>query len=277
MSLTYRRDFPAREDEDHRNRQPSDQPRPVVREWSTVILTHGHLPVAPTPLVAAPTQSGSGKAVTTIAHTAPYGEIRSAPRGPSGSTARREHHHPTTAASVASVPRHLSMELRLSIPLPRDVDPTFEIPVNIAGQPGLQVARCEWINKQMPNGSIVRLVDEANLCIDDLVVHKRLCVHRAYFPSQRGAETYITTKLPAGPGFTVAHLLTFMVRRQYDGWLKAYGRIRALARLEDLVGRGEAVPPNTQVSFDHLYIVAIRRSDTRDGRLRMFPQLEVRL
>ncbi|KAI9069761.1 hypothetical protein FKP32DRAFT_1599695 [Trametes sanguinea] len=268
MSFTYRRDFPVWEEESRRNRQPSDQPRPVVREWSTVIYTPAPPPVAPAPSVAAPTQSASGKAAPVIAHTAPYGETRSVARGSSSAKARREHHHPTTAASIASVPKPRPLDLRLSIPLPSDVDHTFQIPVNISGQPGLQLARCEWINKQMPNGSITRLVDGADRCIDDLVLHQRL---------QRGAEVYMTTKLPTDPGFTVAHLLTLIVRRQYDGWLKTYGRIRALARLEDLVGRGEAVPPNTEVSFDHLYIVAIRRSDSRDGRLRLFPQLEVRI
>ncbi|KAH9886249.1 hypothetical protein C8Q73DRAFT_795427 [Cubamyces lactineus] len=128
----------------------------------------------------------------------------------------------------------------------------------------------------MPSETITRKVEDAAKCIDDLVGGKRLCVHRGYFPSQRGTEIYVSTKYPPEPGFTVAHMLTHIIRKQYDGWIKSYGRIGTKVKLRDVVGPGEVAPPDAEVGYENLYVVAIRRSTGADGRLRWFPQLEVR-
>ncbi|KAI0330045.1 hypothetical protein GY45DRAFT_1324312 [Cubamyces sp. BRFM 1775] len=166
--------------------------------------------------------------------------------------------------------------LRVPVPLPRDVDTAFSIPITVSGEPGLQIIMCELIMKQMPSETITRMVDNANKCIDDFVGGKRLCVHRGYFPSQRGSEIYVSTKTPPEPGFTVAHLLTHIIRKQYDGWIKSYSRIKAKTKLMDVVGPGEVAPPDAEVCYDNIYVVAIRRSTGADGRVRWFPQLEVR-
>ncbi|CDO74340.1 hypothetical protein BN946_scf184850.g12 [Trametes cinnabarina] len=272
MPLTIERDYSFWEEEASRNRQ--------LREWTTIV--YNETPASPpgTSGPAAPVTAHpeSGKATSFIHHTAPFGEDSGDTEGaPISSKAGRASKLKAKAVSPVPVPTKLPLGLRLAVPLPRDVDPTFQIPVNIAGEPGLRIAQCEWINKRMPNDLVLKAVDGADKCIDDLVLDRRVCVHKAYFPIQRGAEAYVPTKLPLKEGLTVAHLLTLIIRRQYDGWLKAYGRVRALAQLEDLVGDDEALPPNTEVSFEHLYIVAIRRCEDRDGRLRLFPQLEVRI
>ncbi|EIW53667.1 uncharacterized protein TRAVEDRAFT_23930 [Trametes versicolor FP-101664 SS1] len=94
------------------------------------------------------------------------------------------------------------------------------------------------------------------------------------FANQRGAETPVATKSPVEAGLTVAHLLTLLVRRQYDGWLKTVGKMTSAAKVEDVVGRGEGALPGVEVEYGDLYVVAIRRSTGRDGRYRWFPQIE---
>ncbi|KAI0365018.1 hypothetical protein BV20DRAFT_1125235 [Pilatotrama ljubarskyi] len=167
--------------------------------------------------------------------------------------------------------------LHFLVPLPRDVDATVQIPVTVRGIPGLRIVNCAWINKHMPNEDIMRDVDNASRCIDDLVQlnARRLYVHRAYFPGQTGTD--VATRHPQESGFTVGHLLTMMIRKQLDGWIKSFKRMTALVPLEAIAGGGAGNLPNVGVEYKHLYIVAIRRSTGRDGRVRWFPQLEVRL
>ncbi|OJT08628.1 hypothetical protein TRAPUB_477 [Trametes pubescens] len=99
----------------------------------------------------------------------------------------------------------------------------------------------------MPNQAILHYVDDATRCIDDLVrIHEqRLIVHRAYFANQRGAETAVATKPPVERGLTVAHLLTLMVRKQYDGWMKTVGKMPRWLWPPPNCGRGgePAAPP----------------------------------
>ncbi|KAI0633991.1 hypothetical protein C8Q77DRAFT_1072720 [Trametes polyzona] len=184
----------------------------------------------------------------------------------------------TPAPSVGSQARKALIGLVVPVPLPHDVDTTFRIPVTVAGKPGLRLASCAGATKQVPNEAISARVDGAADCIDPLVriPGKKFIVHRAFFPSQRGTEAYVASKLPDEAGFTVAHLLTLIVRKQYDGWMKSFGRMRSPAKAEDVVGWGTAVPPDTEVHYEDLYVVAVRRSNGADGRIRWFPQLEVR-
>ncbi|KAI0357896.1 hypothetical protein OH77DRAFT_1422033 [Trametes cingulata] len=137
--------------------------------------------------------------------------------------------------------------LRFPVPLPRDLDPTVKLPITVKGAPGLRIVSCAWINKHMPNQDIMRDVDDAGRCIDDLVEVKarKLYVQRAYvshsteytssmharthrnqFVGQRGAD--VSTQHPPESGFTVGHLLTLIIRKQLDGWIKSYKRMVGL-------------------------------------------------
>ncbi|KAI0824523.1 hypothetical protein BC628DRAFT_418772 [Trametes gibbosa] len=257
-------------------------PRFSASDWPSPV------PVAPTYNASPPTSPGAhpmrGASARPKTRPSPMG------RKPSDSgvahppgIARRPPPQSSSVLDVESLsPGNGLVGISVPVPLPRDVDPSVFFPVRMNtgagrgnGQRGLRPALCPNVTKEMPSTAIMDGVQGSSACIDaEIRANAPFIAHRAYFPSQWGTEAYQGTGCPE-PGFTMGHLLTMLVRRQYDGWIRSCKRINNPAKIEEIVGATSIIPPGTAVYFTDLVIVAIRRSDGRNGRVRWFPQLEV--
>ena len=64
-------------------------------------------------------------------------------------------------------------------------------------------------------------------------------------------------------GFTLAHLLTIICRKQHDAWYR--------------MARHEPGKPQESLRYEWLWIVSIARSDGMAGPVRWYPEIEVRV
>ncbi|KAI0640419.1 hypothetical protein C8Q79DRAFT_451818 [Trametes meyenii] len=170
---------------------------------------------------------------------------------------------------------------RFRVPLPRDTNPGIRMEVRVHGEPGLQLSRCCSVDESIGGiclrGIIMHLVDDANKSVDHFCHGYYLWVNRAPFYNEkvRSADERATPKYSQS-GVTQAHLLALMVERQHKHWSEITSLFDEVD-LEPLVGAIWA--KGSQVSWDSLYIVAIRRyqSTAIDGSYRWFPEIEVRV
>ncbi|KAI0750207.1 hypothetical protein C8Q80DRAFT_1344053 [Daedaleopsis nitida] len=158
------------------------------------------------------------------------------------------------------------------VPLPFDVDSGFAFPIQTrahAGEEppiGLRLADCF----QIQMGVALPGADGAETNVDTGRVFngvKENCGQRAYFT---GEQIGAATPLPKDVcGWSWGDLVSLVLRERYRVVAQGEWPRTPPSRPSP---RESGLPP-----FEHVWVVAIRRSDGADGVVRWFPELEVRI
>ncbi|KAI0640424.1 hypothetical protein C8Q79DRAFT_1122980 [Trametes meyenii] len=165
------------------------------------------------------------------------------------------------------------------VPLRNNTDPDFMIDLTIRGKPGIP-ARVRGLSGYKPTtvNPAVKEVDGADKCIDDFFPSMMVCCVRAYLgeePKPTAAQRE-TEKIPR-EGFTLGHLITYLLFKQHARWLELkFLRTMDLRYVvgSDTLGSFANVP----VDLSQVYFVSLRRRQEKyPGRWCYYPELEVRL
>ncbi|KAI0633992.1 hypothetical protein C8Q77DRAFT_1056091, partial [Trametes polyzona] len=165
-------------------------------------------------------------------------------------------------------------KLRLRCPLPPGVS-TFGDPITVGGAVGLHCRQCPGIGRVVVNKWIQENVDGVGERLDGVFDSAKLYVHRGLFACDPEAHFVFNSPTMKTPqeGFQRAHLLTMMVDKQYKAWHSSRFLDADHARdLQDLVGADVVPTRGTRVTWDMIYLVAVRRWKDRYGVYHYFPE-----
>ncbi|RPD55003.1 hypothetical protein L226DRAFT_563192 [Lentinus tigrinus ALCF2SS1-7] len=160
------------------------------------------------------------------------------------------------------------------VPPPPDTDPAFAFIIRTIPKPGSVVQSDVGVRlKDCLDEDFVRAVEHADVRIDETKMFPsgKVVVQRGYFPAETAPPSLkvdIKAQTSDGDGFTWGHLLRLIVREQNQAVVQQDEKPLAVA---DEASEDDVSP------YEHLWIVAIRRSDGADGTIRYFPELEVRM
>ncbi|RDX45521.1 hypothetical protein OH76DRAFT_943578 [Lentinus brumalis] len=157
-------------------------------------------------------------------------------------------------------------EHRFRLPLPRDVDKAFDkLRITVGGKRGFRIDSCVGLkHKDHPNHTILNSVDHAGMVLDQLIPGPNVVIQRGALPEEKlSVQTQAPTKKEPPYGFTLAHLLTVICRKHYNAL--NHSSVKAPEKLEG------------GPQYEWLWIVSVTRSDGREGPVRWFPELEVRI
>ncbi|KAI0800082.1 hypothetical protein C8Q74DRAFT_1214123 [Fomes fomentarius] len=153
-----------------------------------------------------------------------------------------------------------TQEQRFLLPIPNDTDFNLIFRVEVPGKPGLNIWDCfpSSVRKKNPNPLIEKTVIGARVSRDDIVTGPTVLIDRARMPEER---FYFYTlkaeeKNPA-TGYTFAHMLTKMVKKQHTSFQNKNNQDKPLP--------------------EWMYIIEIRKSVGAGGDVRWFPTIEVRV
>ncbi|OSD00635.1 hypothetical protein PYCCODRAFT_1479078 [Trametes coccinea BRFM310] len=196
-------------------------------------------------------------------------------------TPKREPRAPSQPQSESTViTRSAPRPMRFPVPLPSDTDPDFRIKIQVQDEIGLRLTLDRLQTESPLNQAIARNVTAANQSLDGKIRGYEVWIQNAYFAAQSTGRMS-PSSIPKNPqqGFTVGHLLTILVQKQYKHW-KNFMRsatTNGLAELGDLVGPAAGSLKKHSVGWGTVYAVAIRRRKLRDGHWCYFLQLEIRV
>ncbi|KAI0644034.1 hypothetical protein C8Q79DRAFT_973991 [Trametes meyenii] len=167
------------------------------------------------------------------------------------------------------------------VPFPPGTDRAFSVVVTIQGVLGMPMVPPNIYGDARLNTWIATKVDGAEVSWDEEIPPgKFFCTQRAYFAFDSAPK--VTPRAAAknpDAGFTWGHLLTLLAQKQYRHWREI---VKASAEksldLVDVVGNARGIARGTlRVYEENLYIVAVRRFQTKYGTWCYFPEIEVRV
>ncbi|KAI0654174.1 hypothetical protein C8Q70DRAFT_1088164 [Cubamyces menziesii] len=206
------------------------------------------------------------------------------PQDPPPEAAYRSAPSSQFAASYLHIPiPELPIQARFPVQLPKDVDPAFRQEVLVGGEIGLQLSTCCALEEGYSGLTVLRriatTVDDVSSVMDHLCYGKYVWVERAWFPGENMHKARRPSPKHRVTGFPRSQLLTYLVEQQYRHWSDITSS-RGEVQLGHLIGQDAAhYQVNYRVSWDSLYLVAIRRrrSKASDGSTLWFPELEIRI
>ncbi|OJT08630.1 hypothetical protein TRAPUB_479 [Trametes pubescens] len=180
--------------------------------------------------------------------------------------------HPTRrrpAHTYASPPPPIFAATRFRLPLPPTNDPKYRYEVYVGGQVGLQLSKCCSVGEDVDTNylryAIENIIDKPKTEFPSEWGQKKKPVHAIYKPLY-GEMTYVTH----------AFLLAHMVKQQHKHWceLSLWDEVD----LEPLLGSGSFWAKGSKVSWDSIYIVAIRKhlaKENHGAAATWFPELQI--
>ncbi|KAI0654176.1 hypothetical protein C8Q70DRAFT_540747 [Cubamyces menziesii] len=162
------------------------------------------------------------------------------------------------------------------VPLPGVTDPYFKIDIISNGKIGFQLAGDDVRNDSAPvHPYVAQTVDNAMMCLDDEIRGGIIWTQRVYFAQELTKMTPTDKRIR--PGYTLGHLVTLLLHKQYRHWFSQVTKSKGACNLQYLVGANvRPEPGRNPVDWSSLYAVAIRRRPLGSGWCYFF-QLEVRV
>ncbi|KAH9886241.1 hypothetical protein C8Q73DRAFT_284193 [Cubamyces lactineus] len=173
-------------------------------------------------LASTPTAENVGRmaSMSNSAHTVPnrlQGQS-DGPRLQENPQAPRSWANPTSAA-----PGSLRRGQRFQIPLPADTDPGFKIDIIVFGETGYHLSWTECVLTELHVApSVVRLVENATMSLDDIIEHGCLQVQGVFYASEN-IRVFMPKPKFMDPerkcSFTLGHLISLLQAMQSNHWV----------------------------------------------------------
>ncbi|CDO74339.1 hypothetical protein BN946_scf184850.g11 [Trametes cinnabarina] len=183
----------------------------------------------------------------------------------------------TERPQVATPSLPASRSSRHPVALPDDADPHFKIEIRVQGHIGLRMTLDRIMVDTPLNQTIVCKVDGADVVMDNEIRGKEVWTQRAHFPGDSSRATPRRSPKDPKSGFTVGHLLTILVKKQYIHWNNFEPTRKGFVELRDLIGPAAGSMKHVRVHWESEYAVAIRRRRIKEGIWCYFLELEIRI
>ncbi|KAI0643286.1 hypothetical protein C8Q79DRAFT_169902 [Trametes meyenii] len=176
---------------------------------------------------------------------------------------------------------------KFRVPIPDNTDPDFAIEVFSQGSLGMRVDLASGQMHSAAHCVISAIESQVNGATRILDGHfpardRYLCTASLAFVDDTSIAKPIRALRSPQKGFTLAHLLSMLVRQQYRRWNKLKLARRHMIFLKDIVGPREAGEAGDRLVFvEHLYIVGVRRREApfrrRGPSWCYYPEVEIRI